>query len=480
MVPAIELPTFLFWCLLLPSWLIFRTHGWTQPSVHRNPAVFRTGTPARPCISSLKAKEDTGDKEDERKSLDRMEHVRQIQSAFYNSAPTENRPRLDTSTGTLYDLPLWRVGWSEVPGRSNVLNVHEGIYTNMFERILHQPPPWYVGHLFLPEGSRNLKSHNPKHQLAPWNDTVVDFQQDDQADVVGTLLRIADYRRIHDGRILLLVQALERFVVSEVQQEIPYSVANVQIIPDTEEIDDSNWRLLRTEGDVAPARALAVQESLERWHRYEYENTVLPLPMTNDLEPTDIVGSALARVLPYSAFSPIVQVSKLRSETLPQPPQPKDLPTTEESQSTLEERLVQGHILSDPYLDPELTALSTDELERRLWLALNDFLKSTRTPVSPVLLGLLPVGQRWPRGFLLERIAKFVQNQTKLEHKYVRVSAEYPALRRQKRLSYSAAALLEEPSTVTAWRRQLLAIPSTKDRLAFVLQQFNTEYGAFQ
>lgn len=271
-------------------------------------------------------------------------------------------------------------------------------------------------------------------------------------------------------------------MVAEVQQEIPYSVAHVQIIPDTEEIEESNWRRDRTEGDVFAARALAVQESFERWHRYEHENTMLPLPMEADLEPTDVMGSALAKVLPYSPFSSVVQASKLRHEILKEPTPSNDEDdlctlTVDCAQNTLEERLVKGHVLEEPLVNPELAKLSIDELEIKLWFALNDFLKNTRTPVSPVLLGLLPVGRKWPRNFVLERIANAVEEQTELDHKYVRISAEYPALRRQKRLSYSAAALLEDPDSVTTWRRQLLSIPSTKDRLAFVLQRFQTEYG---
>lgn len=280
-------------------------------------------------------------------------------------------------------------------------------------------------------------------------------------------------------------------MVANAQQEVPYSVADVQIIPDTEEIEESDWRQHRTEEDVFAARALAVQESFERWHRYEYENTVLPLPMEADLDPHEVMGSALAKVLPYSPFSSVVQVAKLRGESLKDPTitskqanREKKRPSKSDfdNQTTLEERLVQGHILTEPCLDPALEALSIDELEVQLWLALNDFLKNTRTPVSPILLGLLPVGRKWPRDFLLERIADAVQEQTQLDHKYVRVSPDYPALRRQKRLSYSAAALLENPQStnVSAWRRQLLTIPSTKDRLAFVLQRFQTEYGAFQ
>ena len=272
------------------------------------------------------------------------------------------------------------------------------------------------------------------------------------------------------------------------QQEVPYSIAHVQIIPDTEEIEESNWRKQLTEGEVAEARAMAVQESFERWHRYEYENTMLPLPLTNDLEPSQVVGSALAKVLPYSPFSSVVQVSKLCNEHLKDPSASSETASSKRreqssdyAQNTLEERLVQVHQLSDPpFLDPDLTAMSMEELERELWVALDGFLKTTRKPLSPILLGLLPVDQKWPKGFLLERIAKFVREQTKYDHKYVRVSPEYPALRRQKRLSYSAAALLEDAESTKPLRRQLLSIPSTKDRLAFVLQQFSPDYGAFE
>lgn len=277
-------------------------------------------------------------------------------------------------------------------------------------------------------------------------------------------------------------------MVADVQQEVPYSVAHVQIIPDTEEIEESDWRHHLTEGDVAAARALAVQESFERWHRYEYENTMLPLPLTNDLEPDQVVGSALAKVLPYSPFSSVVQASNLCHEDLKDPATTATVDSStlfnqsaDYEEDTLEERLVQIHQLSDPpLLDPDLTSMSMEELERELWVALDGYLKSTRKPVSPILLGLLPDNQKWPKGFLLERIAKFVREQTKYDHKYVQVSPEYPALRRQKRLSYSAAALLEDAESAKPLRRQLLSIPSTKDRLAYVLQQFSPYYGAFE
>lgn len=144
-----------------------------------------------------------------------MQAVRSVQSAFYQTTSRDPPAQsLDLSSGMIYHLPLWRVQWHEVPGRTNVLNVHEPVYTNLFETILHQPPPWYVGHLYLPD----VSLANPKHHLATWQD-VPTFDaapleslptEEEASTVMGTLLRIADYRRLVDGRLLLLVQAMVR------------------------------------------------------------------------------------------------------------------------------------------------------------------------------------------------------------------------------------------------------------------------------
>jgi hypothetical protein len=56
---------------------------------------------------------------------DRMQVIRSLQASFYNSATDQPVQRLDGATGILHHLPLWRVQWNEVPGRTNVLNVHE-------------------------------------------------------------------------------------------------------------------------------------------------------------------------------------------------------------------------------------------------------------------------------------------------------------------------------------------------------------------
>lgn len=129
-------------------------------------------------------------KRDEEAEARRMEAVRSLQLAFYKSdaqkdsegaedddssdtpsskaAPQLSMTRLEASSGRLQNLPLWRAPWWEVPGRSNVLNVHDPIYTNMFEQIVRKPKPWCFGHLFLEGGSENLKQGGVGHLGDSW------------------------------------------------------------------------------------------------------------------------------------------------------------------------------------------------------------------------------------------------------------------------------------------------------------------------
>ena len=416
----------------------------------------------------------------------RMAFVRSLQMQFYKNC---SNSELDLSKGMIYNLPLWRVPWVEVPGRTNVLNVHEGHYTNMMETILHSEPPWYLGHLYLPGGSSNMKSEDPELKLETWVDQAADDDKNKdpvkRAAVLGTLLRISDYRRLHDGRLLLLVQALERFVVTEVVQTLPYGMANVQLIPDAEEVDpETTWIESQTELDVLEARALALADSFERWHQYEFENTMLPLPLRSDLKPDEIAGSALAQVLPYAPFSAVTKAATLYKESLPAHETSTEAINgvrIDKSVPTLEQRLLQGHVLQlPPEMNPSLLRMSCEDLEINLWLAINQYLKTSRTPVSPIILGLLPPNHEWPGTFVLERIGEAIGQQTQLEHKYVRVSKQYPAGRRQKRLSYCAAALLEELDTVSKFRQIIISLPSTKHRLAYALQLFQEKFDTFQ
>ena len=367
-------------------------------------------------------------------------------------------------------------------------------------------------------------------ELRTWQDEVLEIDVSDDersAAVLGTLMKITDYRRMEDGKLLLLVQAVERFVVTEIVQEKPFGVARVQLLPDREEIQlprpsattAQKNNMLYTEQVVQPARASAVMESWQQWHPYEYESTPFPLPDEQNMSPTQVVGSALAKVLPYASFDtsnlptenlkpPSMQLQEqqqsskpsIRSSstmtaatttTIAQKPASTVSSSTEDSepQKPLEVCLLEAGILKEVGVPDSLLQMPLGELEINLWLAMNDFLVSSRTPVSPVLLGLLPPPasgspSHWPAGFVLERIADTINgtDHRKIEHKYRRVSPLYPSLRRQKRLAYCAAQLLEQrlQDTKNSLRQQLLQIPSTKLRLAFILWKFETEFGNFQ
>jgi len=84
--------------------------------------------------------------------------VRKLQEAFYRPDSSDSYARLGKDTGRVLCLPLWRVGWTELPGRANCLNVHEPQYTHMFETVLAGPAPWYVGRLCLPGGFRMART----------------------------------------------------------------------------------------------------------------------------------------------------------------------------------------------------------------------------------------------------------------------------------------------------------------------------------
>jgi len=153
--------------------------------------------------------------------------------------------------------------------------------------------------------------------------------------------------------------------------------------------------------------------------------------------------------------------------------------------------------------------LSNDELEQELWVAVNQFLLATQKPISPILLSLLPPmkekRRHWPKGFVLHKIAAYVAQKQQRErhnddeepsiavdarrnnnnkvlnhtiifdHEYVPLHSDYPAHRRQRRFSFSAAYLLESgdaPQQTQQLRALLLSIPSTHQRLKVVLEKF--------
>ena len=98
-----------------------------------------------------------------------------------------------------------------------------------------------------------------KTPLYGWKDRMTN----DEVVCVGTLMRINDHVRLDDGRLMLHLHAVERFVVLEPKRLLPYPIANVMILPDEEEIIENRDEI-----------GSAVQKSLLHWNHFEFDNTV--------------------------------------------------------------------------------------------------------------------------------------------------------------------------------------------------------------
>ena len=433
----------------------------------------------------------------------RMAQIRSIQQSFYaSSPPVTEATAVDLSTGMITNLPLWRVQWTELPGRSNVLNVFQGHYTHMFETILHSPKPWYVGHLYLPGGSYNLSQNGC--ELYGLEDLEKELSEENEEKhkklmaptIIGTLMRIVDYRRMSDGKLLLLVQGIERFVVTNTVREVPYSIANVQLLPDLEEIHQfyvrkngdkdnvGNLELSITqmmENDINMVRAQSIRESF-KWHAYEYADCKLPAKEGEEITVADVVVADLAKLMPLVPYSSTVSPQDIKEYQ-----GSAECTTCEDretgitpGQRSLERRLIdagqyQFHPLSDDS--------SLDGLEQMIWIAIDNYVKSqtkheqstkrnerrsVATPIPLELLFLFPPQQptqeqEWPKSFALDDIANKAT-------KSMRISDLYPSYRRQRRLGYAAICLLEHRMTAEGLRfesirQRVLEIPSLRQRL---------------
>lgn len=182
-------------------------------------------------------------------------------------------------------------------------------YTHMFERILASSRSstdddddcdgLYFGHLYLPGGTSSASGVEERYRLKTWREELSDADRFDDYDststlaeqdvktpavdrsaVVGCLMQILDHRRMDDGRLVVLVQALERFVVEEIVDTRPYAVANVQILLDEEELpwlEGGDDGIRDDESKCKFLRGAAVAASF-LYHEYEFDKQMLPVP----------------------------------------------------------------------------------------------------------------------------------------------------------------------------------------------------------
>jgi len=286
---------------------------------------------------------------------------------------------------------------------------------------------------------------------------------------------------------------------------------------------------------AGPARARSVFESIHSYHHYECDpyQHLDGIPQKSDLCIADITHSAISKALPYSRFSNSTEALVWTKEMST----PRFSETNELSLSpSLEFQLLRRGISKIPpsdrrfsynteptYASPtsandddetsEFTQRpwTTEELEYELWLVLDYFSAVTNKALSPDLLALMPsedaMTKAWPSNFRLHEMFEEYQKDKsqQVAGSSSSTSRLYPNHRRQRRLSYSAAYLLEailpireggagsdnfrgsrlatassesntgafEVDEIQELRALLLAVPSTRQRLRAVLEYFH-------
>ena len=129
-------------------------------------------------------------------------------------------------------------------------------------------------------------------------------------------MQILDHWRMDDGRLVVLMQALERFVVEEIINSRPYVIASVQLVLSEEELpwedEDNNDEIMtktssiraRKRSDIRGVgskckflRGAAVAASF-RYHKYEFSKPMLEIYLTNE----DVPWLQISSLLPFAHY----------------------------------------------------------------------------------------------------------------------------------------------------------------------------------
>ena len=444
--------------------LVLCTVSFVHPFSSRlqHPQTRQRERPRTPLLKSSNYNPNDQETPEERQA--RMDLVRQIQANFYNTDDTDKNDdekkekwlQRDNAQDpfVLNRVPLWRVQWTEFPGYQNVLNVHVPHYTHMFRKlVLQTPQPWYFGHVFLYEGSKNLG--NPDYFLPQTINGTLITKHPQWVPTIGTLMQVTDYTTLEDGRLSLIVQGVGRIQILEATQQVPYAVGNVKLLPDdelwqpavkalTRNLDDIQDKdLIQTIGNASQAVACYQEESLRE---LEYRVTVMGKTNKEALEvsPLSNVNGSVSFDFPNLQANLNVFFRQRLSEIA------NGLGSDEILFSTSKMQL-------PPSNDENSDSQEVVNWEQNVWIELDRMIQLLETvqpglkiPVPAQMLGLVPTNVHWPTTFRLERYADKLQGEnvnvgTFSKPPFVRLSKqypEYPVLRRASRFSYVVWMLL--------------------------------------
>ena len=247
----------------------------------------------------------------------RNAEVQRLKKLFYDSkTPATSAPSPDGTTdgasvriGVLHDLPLTRWQMCILPHQQTLLNVFQPEYIHMFESLLATRKPWLYLHVLLPGGVENLA--NPQYALPglsgwpPGDGSPLEAFRS-QAPLHGTLMQVVAVQRQPDARLALVVQGLRRAIVLRGTQALPYARADVQSLPDAEQLLEAAIRSrqwlrsingLSLTGPAVRRRMAAAAAAAEEqcWRPYEYRpvetGRQLPPPFAS-FEPSEVSACA--------------------------------------------------------------------------------------------------------------------------------------------------------------------------------------------
>ena len=206
--------------------------------------------------------------------------------------------------GLLRDVPIARFQMVLLPHQQAAFNIFQPQLVHMFEMLLATPKPWLYMHAWLPGGADNLG--NPEYALPGLGESGATGPK---ATLQGVLMQVATAKRMPDARIVLTVQALGRALVVRGTQDLPYSRADVQLLPDAEQLaaaarTGARWR---RDGVASGAggRAGGAGDCGEDWLR----RAVLAAAVAEEgrWRPYEFAAPSTARVValdPYAACLP--------------------------------------------------------------------------------------------------------------------------------------------------------------------------------
>jgi len=451
----------------------------------------------------------------------RMDLVRKLQRLYYQNETSG----IDHDHFGVYDnLPILRSNRVELPGFQSMWNITDPLEIHMFLKVIHSKSPKYFGHLHMADVHQNYEIQDFTSQAG----AIVEQQDGDvcakeaclrqlqhqQEQVffarnrykVGTLMQLSDcHKDSTTGHLMVLVQALARFVVVEGSMErwdwmsqqdtlfrntkyLPtVQRASIELLPDEELVQQFTQKAKETADsydfslnhDVQGAACAGAIAEASEWRFFETQRQQIPPP-----------GQILDPVASLSTKSVAVvsqHIQTAMQEYLSQSPMELHQGECSLYHQDGDEDAISGEAAS---LEAQQHVW---DVERSIWLELDKLVKNlaqlnpkanTQMPVPTQVLSLLPHGNmHWTEDFGLALYvrqlvrAHAVLAKNKLINGFQLVPKDYPPLRRARRLSYILWNVFLEQDTMdvpSGEMQRVLEIHSIAKRLEAGLLQLQT------